>query len=80
MSYPRLLLLRCIFRCVGVFDTVESIGLPEELTHAPPSSKSLFGFPNHTLGEHIQRAYHALAIDEARVDFVRSWILVLNFF
>jgi len=80
VSYPRLLLLRYIFRCVGVFDTVDSVGLPEEFTHEPPPSKSLFGFPDKRLGEHIHRAYHALAIDEVRADFVRHWILVLNFF
>ncbi|KAJ8595919.1 hypothetical protein M405DRAFT_929205 [Rhizopogon salebrosus TDB-379] len=56
-------------KCVGVFDTVGSVGLPEELTHKSPSAKSIFGFPNNELGEHIERAYHALAIDENRLDF-----------
>ncbi|OAX44248.1 hypothetical protein K503DRAFT_706907 [Rhizopogon vinicolor AM-OR11-026] len=56
-------------KCVGVFDTVGSVGLPEELTHKLPSTKSVFGFPNNELGEHIERAYHALAIDETRLDF-----------
>ncbi|KAG2369363.1 hypothetical protein BDR07DRAFT_1476982 [Suillus spraguei] len=56
-------------KCVGVFDTVGSVGLPEELTHKSPSVKSIFGFPNSELGEHIERAYHALAINEIRLDF-----------
>ena len=69
-----------ILRCVGVFDTVGSVGLPEELTHKLPSPKSMFGFPNNELGEHIEHAYHALAIDETRLDFVGSGILVCLFF
>ncbi|KAH7883544.1 hypothetical protein F5I97DRAFT_1893739 [Phlebopus sp. FC_14] len=56
-------------KCVGVFDTVGSVGLPEEITHKSPSTKSIFGFPNTELGEHIERAYQALAINETRVDF-----------
>ncbi|KAG1862235.1 hypothetical protein F4604DRAFT_2031375 [Suillus subluteus] len=56
-------------KCVGVFDTVGSVGLPEELTHKSPSTKSIFGFPNSELGEHIERAYQALAINEIRLDF-----------
>ncbi|KAG2369365.1 hypothetical protein BDR07DRAFT_1388487 [Suillus spraguei] len=56
-------------KCVGVFDTVGAVGLPEELTHKSPSVKSIFGFPNNELGEHIERAYHALAINETRLDF-----------
>jgi hypothetical protein len=65
---------------VGVFDTVGSVGLPEELTHKSPSAKSIFGFPNNELGEHIERAYHALAIDENRLDFVRGLIPAADFF
>ncbi|KAG1825887.1 uncharacterized protein BJ212DRAFT_1316763 [Suillus subaureus] len=56
-------------KCVGVFDTVGSVGLPEELTHKSPSVKSIFGFPNKELGEHIEHAYQALAINEIRLDF-----------
>ncbi|KAG2044896.1 hypothetical protein BDR03DRAFT_1021376 [Suillus americanus] len=56
-------------KCVGVFDTVGSVGLPEELTHKSPSTKSIFGFPNNELGEHIERAYQAFAINEIRLDF-----------
>ncbi|KAF8445896.1 hypothetical protein L210DRAFT_881927 [Boletus edulis BED1] len=56
-------------KCVGVFDTVGSLGLPEEITHKSPSIKSIFGFPNAELGEHIERAYQTLAINETRLDF-----------
>ncbi|KAL4070904.1 hypothetical protein J3A83DRAFT_4093964, partial [Scleroderma citrinum] len=56
-------------KCIGVFDTVGSVGLPEEIAHRSPSTKSIFGFPNTQLGDHIERAYQALAINETRVDF-----------
>jgi len=56
-------------KCVGVFDTVGSVGLPEEITRRSPSTKSIFGFPNTELGEHIERAYQTLAINETRLDF-----------
>ncbi|EKM61098.1 uncharacterized protein PHACADRAFT_247474 [Phanerochaete carnosa HHB-10118-sp] len=55
-------------KCVGVFDTVGALGLPEELTHSE-KMKTLFGFPDRYLGEHIERAYQALALDEHRKDF-----------
>ncbi|KAG6336091.1 hypothetical protein ID866_2988, partial [Astraeus odoratus] len=41
-------------KCVGVFDTVGSVGLPEEITHKTPPANSIFGFPNTELGDHIQ--------------------------
>ncbi|KAG9314326.1 hypothetical protein JVU11DRAFT_5117 [Chiua virens] len=56
-------------KCVGVFDTVGSVGLPEEVTRKSPSTKSIFGFPNAELGEHIERVYQALAVNETRLDF-----------
>ncbi|PSS37677.1 hypothetical protein PHLCEN_2v501 [Hermanssonia centrifuga] len=56
-------------KCVGVFDTVGSLGLPEELTLRSSKMKTLFGFPDRLLGEHIERAYQALALDEHRADF-----------
>ncbi|KAG7099108.1 hypothetical protein E1B28_000981 [Marasmius oreades] len=56
-------------KCVGVFDTVGSLGLPEELTLHPGPVKTLFGFPDRILGEHVERAYQALALNEPRKDF-----------
>ena len=61
--------LQRLHRCVGVFDTVGSLGLPGEL-NLSNKVKTLFGFPDRLLGEHIERAFQALAIDEHRKDFV----------
>ena len=57
-------------RIIGVFDTVGSVGMPEELSLTSQKIKNIFGFPDHRLGDHIQRAYQALALDETRADFV----------
>ncbi|KAJ7706225.1 hypothetical protein B0H17DRAFT_919570, partial [Mycena rosella] len=56
-------------KLVGVYETVGSLGLPEELTHSSPHIRNLFGFNDRTLGEHIQYAYQALALNETRGDF-----------
>ena len=57
-------------RCVGVFDTVGSVGLPEEITRQSGAMKTLLGFDSTELGPHVQRAYQALALNERRADFV----------
>ena len=59
-----------IDRVVGVFDTVGSVGMPEELSLHSAKLKNIFGFPDKRLGHHIQRAYQALALNEPRADFV----------
>ncbi|KAI0801188.1 hypothetical protein C8Q74DRAFT_473232 [Fomes fomentarius] len=56
-------------RIVGVFDTVGSVGMPEELTLRSEKLKSIFGFPDKHLGHHVERAYQALALNETRADF-----------
>ncbi|KAF9015120.1 hypothetical protein BDQ17DRAFT_1403847 [Cyathus striatus] len=56
-------------QCLGVFDTVGSLGLPEELTLGSTKIRTLFGFPDRTLGEHVKQAYQALALHEMRLDF-----------
>ncbi|KAI9445014.1 hypothetical protein H4582DRAFT_1805459 [Lactarius indigo] len=56
-------------KCVGVFDTVGSLGLPEELAFGSKRIKTLFGFPDSVLGDHVERAYQALALNETRADF-----------
>ena len=61
-----------MIRVVGVFDTVGSVGLPEELSLSSEKLKNIFGFPDHLLGTHIERAYHAMAINETRADFVSA--------
>ena len=64
-----------------MFDTVGAIGLQKELTALakvftkPQPVKNIFGFEDTRLGEHIERAYHALAINETRSDFVSSCFL-----
>lgn len=63
-------------RCIGVFDTVGSIGLPEEISRKSPDA-TLFGFSDKLLGAHVERAYHAMALNERRADFVR-YILYLE--
>jgi hypothetical protein len=78
VAYSQLLRLRYIFRCVGLSDSIGSVGLPEELTNKSPSTKSILGFPDNQLGEHIERTYHALAINENRLDFVRNCTLVVT--
>ena len=54
-----------------MFDTVGSVGLPEELTHST-KVKTLFGFRDLYLGTHVQYGYQALALDEHRADFVSA--------
>lgn len=48
------------------------MGLPEELTIHSEKTKSLLGFRDKKLGPHVERAYHALALNEPRADFVRA--------
>jgi len=56
-------------KCVGVWDTVGSFGLPGEISISSGNKDYPFGFPDRILGEHIERAYQALALNETRVDF-----------
>jgi hypothetical protein len=55
-------------KCIGVFDTVDAVGLPEEVTLSD-NVHPLFGVPDRVLGKYVERAYHALALDEKRDDF-----------
>ena len=52
-----------------MFDTVESIGLPQEIRRRLPSKIGTFGFSNTDLGKHIQHGFQALALSEKRDDF-----------
>ncbi|KAI0734438.1 hypothetical protein C8Q72DRAFT_880101 [Fomitopsis betulina] len=56
-------------KCVGVWETVGSVGLPEELAIHSEKTTSLLGFRDKKLGPHVERAYHALALNEPRADF-----------
>jgi len=51
---------------VGVWDTVGSLGIPSLLGAVDPI---LYGFLDTSLHSNIQNAYHALAIDERRIEF-----------
>jgi hypothetical protein len=53
-----------------VFDTVGALGLPEELMFGSSTMQKIFGFNDRRLGSYVHRAYHAMAINEERVDFV----------
>lgn len=59
---------------VGCFDTVGSLGRPTELSskkhQEATRNVSIFGFPSTQLGDHIELALHALALDETRKDFL----------
>ena len=52
---------------VGVWDTVGALGIPLALFNA--YNRYRFKFHDTALGDHIERAYHALAIDEHRGPF-----------
>ena len=52
---------------LGVWDTVKALGLPYPVLSR--LAQMATGFHNHTLGHHILRGYHALAIDEDRTAF-----------
>ncbi|KAF8527196.1 hypothetical protein BU17DRAFT_61815 [Hysterangium stoloniferum] len=55
-------------KVLGVFDTVGALGLPREV-RLSPQVETLYGFPDTYLGDHIEYAFQAMAIDEARTDF-----------
>jgi len=53
--------------CIGVWDTVGSLGIPVGI--AGRLSQYIFGFHDVTLGGHVDRAFHAIALDERRGPF-----------
>lgn len=53
--------------CIGVWDTVGALGIPG---HLNAFLAEFYEFQDTTLGPRIKRAFHALAIDEHRRDFV----------
>ena len=55
-------------KCVGVWDTVGSLGVP---TSGPVGwlTRKRFGFHDVTLSSWVENAFHALAIDERRKPF-----------
>ena len=56
-------------RFVGVWDTVDAVGLPFHLSDVLNATIYQFKFPDRTLSPIVQRACHALAIDDQRQSF-----------
>jgi uncharacterized protein (DUF2235 family) len=57
-------------KCIGVWDTVGSVGIPVEFSKFDLFFKRYYGFFDTSLGEHVEHAFHALALDERRKNFV----------
>jgi uncharacterized protein (DUF2235 family) len=58
-----------MIRFVGVWDTVDAVGLPFHLSDVLNATVYQFKFPDHKLSPLVQRACHALAIDDQRQSF-----------
>jgi uncharacterized protein (DUF2235 family) len=54
---------------IGVWDTVDAVGMPFALAGLVNRLVYQFKFPTSALGPAVKRAYHALSIDDARVAF-----------
>jgi len=63
-------------KCVGVFDTVGSYGVPAGIGLAPIAryfTLATLGFHDTKFGEHIDVGLHAVAVDERRRPFVPTF-------
>ena len=63
-------------KCVGVWDTVGSYGVPAGVGLAPLAryiSLIFLGFHDTSFGDHIEVGLHAVAIDERRRPFVPTF-------
>ena len=54
-------------KCIGVWDTVGALGIPG---HLGDIFTQFYQFQDTNLGPHVENAFHALALDEHREDFV----------
>ncbi len=54
---------------IGVWDTVDAVGLPFASANFVNRVIYQFKFPTQVLGAHVERAYHALSIDDQRRSF-----------
>ena len=54
---------------IGVWDTVDAVGMPFHVSDLINAVIYRFKFPNHRLSEHVDQAYHALAVDDDRHSF-----------
>jgi uncharacterized protein (DUF2235 family) len=57
-------------KCVGVWDTVGSVGIPGDLAKFDLFFKKYYGFFDTDLGPHVEHAFHAVALDERRKGFL----------
>jgi uncharacterized protein (DUF2235 family) len=63
-------------KCVGVFDTVGSYGIPAGIGLAPLAryfTLATLGFHDTSIGAHIEVGLHAVAVDERRRPFVPTF-------
>ncbi|KAE8257820.1 hypothetical protein A4X13_0g2115 [Tilletia indica] len=56
---------------LGVFDTVGSLGIPGN--YMTPAVQKLFSFLDPGLGSNVKHAYHALALNEERKDYLPTF-------
>ncbi len=54
---------------VGVFDTVDAVGLPFHLSDVVNSTLYRFKFPDRFMSDAVTQAFHALSLDEQRQSF-----------
>jgi uncharacterized protein (DUF2235 family) len=54
---------------IGVWDTVDAVGMPFALADIVNNWIVQFKFPSQTLGERVDHAYHALSLDDDRLAF-----------
>jgi uncharacterized protein (DUF2235 family) len=54
---------------IGVWDTVDAVGMPFHVSDLINALIYRFKFPNQRLSEQVDHAYHALAIDDDRHSF-----------
>lgn len=59
-----------MIKCIGVWDTVGAVGIPEDLAKFDLFFKKYYGFFDSDLGAHVEHAFHAVALDERRKNFV----------
>jgi hypothetical protein len=57
-------------KCIGVWDTVGSVGIPSDFAKFDVFFKKYYGFFDTDLGLHVEHAFHAVALDERRKNFV----------
>jgi uncharacterized protein (DUF2235 family) len=58
-------------KVIGVWDTVGSVGIPADLARLDVLNfRRYYGFHDTSLGLHVEHAFHALALDERRKNFV----------